>query len=75
MNALRKLIVVTALLGAWQGTGAAAAAARGPISPRNPYRSFNISGINYGSMQWEREHRGRGGSAHHAGRGWLGRRR
>lgn len=26
------------------------------INPRNPYRSFNISGINYGSMQWEREH-------------------
>ncbi|MDZ4658415.1 MAG: hypothetical protein SH868_12625 [Bythopirellula sp.] len=27
------------------------------ISPRNPYRSFNISGINYGSLQWERTHR------------------
>jgi hypothetical protein len=27
------------------------------ISPKNPYRSFNISGINYGSMQWERAHR------------------
>lgn len=26
------------------------------INPRNPYRSFNISGINYGSMQWERQH-------------------
>ena len=24
------------------------------VSPRNPYRSFNLSGINYGSMQWER---------------------
>lgn len=23
-------------------------------SPRNPYSSFNLSGINYGSMQWER---------------------
>lgn len=22
--------------------------------PRNPYSSFNLSGINYGSMQWER---------------------
>jgi len=27
------------------------------ISRNNPYRSFNISGINYGSQQWEREHR------------------
>lgn len=24
------------------------------VSPQNPYRSFNLSGINYGSMQWER---------------------
>jgi hypothetical protein len=37
----------------------AVAEARYPISPNNPYRSFNISGINYGSMQWEKEHRGR----------------
>jgi hypothetical protein len=27
------------------------------VSPRNPYRSFNISGINYASMQWEKQHR------------------
>ena len=27
------------------------------ISPQNPYRSFNLSGINYGSMQWERAQR------------------
>lgn len=27
------------------------------VSPRNPYRSFNLSGINYGSMQWERAQR------------------
>jgi hypothetical protein len=27
------------------------------VSPRNPYRTFNLSGINYGSMQWERSHR------------------
>ena len=26
------------------------------LSKNNPYKSFNISGINYGSMQWEREH-------------------
>jgi hypothetical protein len=23
-------------------------------SPRNPYSGFNLSGINYGAMQWER---------------------
>ncbi|MFM9058492.1 MAG: hypothetical protein ACKOSQ_05155 [Planctomycetaceae bacterium] len=27
------------------------------ISPQNPYRSFNLSGVNYGSMQWERAQR------------------
>lgn len=27
------------------------------ISPQNPYRSFNLSGVNYGSMQWERDQR------------------
>lgn len=27
------------------------------VSPRNPYRSFNISGINYASMKWEKQHR------------------
>jgi len=27
------------------------------VSPQNPYRSFNLSGINYGSMQWERAQR------------------
>lgn len=29
----------------------------GPISRNNPYRSFNISGVNYGSMQWEIKHK------------------
>lgn len=27
------------------------------ISPQSPYRSFNLSGINYGSQQWERAQR------------------
>jgi hypothetical protein len=27
------------------------------ISPRNPYRGFNLSGVNYGSMRWERTQR------------------
>jgi hypothetical protein len=30
-----------------------------PISRSNPYRSFNISGVNYGSQRWERARRGR----------------
>jgi hypothetical protein len=25
--------------------------------PRNPYSSFNLSGVNYGAMQWERAQR------------------
>jgi len=25
--------------------------------PRNPYSSFNLSGINYGSQQWDRDQR------------------
>ncbi len=32
------------------------------VSPRNPYRSFNLSGINYGSMRWERTQRQKQGS-------------
>jgi hypothetical protein len=28
----------------------------GPISLQNPFRSYNLSGINYGSEQWERDH-------------------
>lgn len=28
----------------------------GLISNNNPYRSFNISGVNYASMQWEKKH-------------------
>jgi hypothetical protein len=35
---------------------ASAAEARA-VSPRNPYRSFNLSGLNYGSMQWEKAQR------------------
>jgi hypothetical protein len=27
------------------------------VSPSNPYRSFNLSGVNYGSMRWEKTHR------------------
>ena len=27
------------------------------IHRNNPFRSFNTSGVNYGSMQWEKSHR------------------
>ena len=36
--------------------GLASTSSAGPISKNNPYRSFNISGINYGSLNWERTH-------------------
>ena len=50
-RAFRLLLPAVALVAAIATTPAAA------ISPRNPYRSFNLSGINYGSMQWERAQR------------------
>jgi hypothetical protein len=42
----------------------------GPISRNNPYRSFNISGVNYGSMQWENKHRNS-----NSGKSWTNGRR
>jgi len=47
-------IVLPALLAVCLVSGGPEASA---ISPQNPYRSFNLSGINYGSMQWERAQR------------------
>lgn len=51
MPARRLLLAALALAAACTATPAPA------ISPQNPYRSFNLSGINYGSMQWERDRR------------------
>lgn len=34
-----------------------ALASRAEARPRNPYSSFNLSGVNYGAMQWERAQR------------------
>lgn len=45
-------------------SGAADAA---PVSLNNPYRSFNLTGVNYGSMRWEAQHRGRSTRAYHGG--------
>ncbi len=41
-------------------TGLAVAMSAGEaeaVSPRNPYRTFNLSGVNYGSMRWEQAQR------------------
>jgi hypothetical protein len=37
------------------------------LSAHNPYRSFNISGVNYGSMQWEQSHHGTSTRSHRGG--------
>jgi hypothetical protein len=50
---LRRIALVLAVAGAVCACDARLADA-GPVSTRNPYRSFNITGVNYGSMQWER---------------------
>jgi hypothetical protein len=46
--------VIVGLAASFFSAGESSGAA---VSPRNPYRSFNISGINYASMQWEKQHR------------------
>ncbi len=48
MSSLRfaVLLTVATAVAAFGSTASA-------VSPRNPYRSFNLSGINYGSMRWE----------------------
>jgi hypothetical protein len=33
------------------------------VSRNNPYRSFNVTGVNYGSMQWRIKNRSHSGSA------------
>ena len=38
------------------------------ISPQNPFRSYNISGINYGSQQWERSQASKPPSSPRSGR-------
>lgn len=53
MHAARPLIPLAVLVAALL-MPARPAEAR---SPRNPYSSFNLSGINYGAMQWERAQR------------------
>ncbi len=52
----RRLLLpfLAAAVAAFMTLPAAPALAR---NPPNPYSSFNLSGINYGSMQWERDQR------------------
>ena len=51
---LRKLILVCLFVGI---VGVAQESSAVKLSRNNPYRSFNISGYNYGSVQWEKSHR------------------
>lgn len=48
------------------------------ISRSNPYRSFNISGVNYASTQWERQRSHsqtrKGSMGWHSNGRWFGRR-
>jgi hypothetical protein len=57
---LRKIILGLFVVAA--AAGLASTSSAGPISKNNPYRSFNISGINYGSMNWERTYGNRSSS-------------
>ena len=50
MHAVRSLIPLALLAAALLVPARPAEA----VSPRNPYSSFNLSGVNYGAMQWER---------------------
>mgnify|MGYP007037857893 CR=1 FL=1 len=53
MRTLRNGLIIAAMASACLITAApdAPAASR---RPQNPYSSFNISGINYGSQQWQK---------------------
>ncbi|WP_428306806.1 hypothetical protein [Lacipirellula sp.] len=57
---LRKTILGLFVVAAVAGLANCSSA--NPVSKNNPYRSFNISGVNYGSMNWERSHGNRSSS-------------
>ena len=69
---MRRIVLALALLLA---PGFISTASAQPISRQNPYRSFNITGINYGSQQWERQHHGRYSNWGYRGHAGLFRRR
>jgi hypothetical protein len=49
-----RLLVLTLVVGVIVTGPPTTAQAAGP---RNPYSSFNLSGINYGAQQWDRDQR------------------
>jgi hypothetical protein len=51
------MIRYTIALAALLAIAAFTTPAEAQISRNNPYRSFNLTGVNYASMQWERSHR------------------
>jgi len=69
---IRTLILLAALVAAAALVDVRPASAR--LSRNNPYRSFNLSGYNYASMQWERSHGHKAPSTKHT-RGFFFRRR
>jgi hypothetical protein len=72
---LRKLAILSSLVVTMLAFDIRSSTAA-PVSARNPYRSFNISGVNYGSMRWEQQNRGWSWrAAPHRGGGLLFRRR
>jgi hypothetical protein len=60
-----KCLCTWALVGAALLAGISSSYAA-PTSRNNPYRSFNITGINYGAQQWERAHHGPMSRHHHS---------
>lgn len=68
---LRKTILGLFVVAAVAGLAECGSAA--PISKNNPYRSFNISGVNYGSMNWERSQGNRSSRSYRSGGMFRGR--
>jgi hypothetical protein len=46
------LLIAVALLASFASVSSAG------WSVRNPYRTYNLTGLNYGSTNWEQQHRG-----------------
>ena len=56
------------VLAAFAALFAVSRPAEAQISRNNPYRSFNLTGVNYGSMQWEAKHKRQGNKSWSTGR-------
>jgi hypothetical protein len=65
---VRKLLLVGFAMAAFT-VHCASSATAAPISLNNPYRSFNLTGVNYASVQWQRSHPQPRMRATHSG-GW-----